>query len=81
MSKFIDTHTHIDHIMNKLNLKMEVCWWSICVISNSHASQEFTSFKEKNFPPDLEACVNVCCDFESFDPTEKLVEFDGIYAG
>lgn len=40
----------------------------------------FALFAQNNWPPELEKCVNVCCDLESFDPTEKLVENDKIYA-
>jgi Tat protein secretion system quality control protein TatD with DNase activity len=64
-NKYVDTHTHIDHTMNKLQITLD----------------NFPLFAKNNWPEELEKCVNVCCDIESFDPTEKLVENDKIYAG
>lgn len=63
--KYIDTHTHVDHTLNKLNLKLS----------------DYPEFAKNNFPPELEKLINVCCDIESFEPTESLVSNDMIYAG
>lgn len=65
MQKYIDTHTHVDHTLNKLNLKLS----------------DYPEFAKNNFPPELEKLINVCCDIESFEPTEALVSNDMIYAG
>lgn len=65
MTKYIDTHTHIDHTLNKFNLSLD----------------DYPKFRKDNFPPELEKVINVCCDLESFDPTEKLVENDEVFAG
>lgn len=65
MTLYVDTHTHIDHTLTKSNLKLE----------------DYPKFSKDNYPPELEKLINVCCDLESFEPTEKLVENDMVYAG
>jgi len=57
MAKFVDTHTHLDYILRKNDLQVT----------------DYPAFKEKNFPPEFDGCVSVCCDLESFDPTRHLM--------
>ncbi len=65
MTKFVDTHTHVDHILDKFKLSLDA----------------FPAFIKENFPPELEKCISVCCEIESFEATEKIVGFDFVYAG
>eukprot|EP01113_Clastostelium_recurvatum_P049744 TRINITY_DN9269_c0_g1_i1.p1 TRINITY_DN9269_c0_g1~~TRINITY_DN9269_c0_g1_i1.p1 ORF type:complete len:310 (+),score=66.11 TRINITY_DN9269_c0_g1_i1:1-930(+) len=64
-ARFVDTHTHIDHTLNKFGLPLTA----------------YAQFKADNFPPEYERCVTVCCDLESFEPTKILADaHDDVYA-
>jgi len=54
---YIDSHTHIDMTLKKLNLKL----------------QDFPKFVAANFPPTWDGSIQVCCDPQSTNDAYELI--------
>ncbi|GAM27380.1 hypothetical protein SAMD00019534_105550, partial [Acytostelium subglobosum LB1] len=63
-AKYVDSHVHVDQILIRMNMTLD----------------QFPQFAAANFPPQFEACVQVCCDPIALDYTDMLVGFAPIYA-
>ncbi|EGG20986.1 hypothetical protein DFA_00855 [Cavenderia fasciculata] len=63
-AKYIDSHCHVDQTLQRLNKMLP----------------DFPQFVKDNYPPQFEACVQVCCDPVSMEYTDFLVQYPQIYA-
>lgn len=76
--KFVDTHIHLDYIMDRLEKPLE----ELPALFETHfKATPLVKNKVVESSGEWEACVHITCDPVTFDAAEKLIKLDPVYVG
>lgn len=76
--KFVDTHIHLDYIMDRMEKPLEEL---PSVFETHFKATPLVKGKAIESSGEWEACVHITCDPVTFDAAEKLIKLDPVFVG